>query len=58
MIMEKLTFDDLIMNLRESMDELDGEVIADIFNHVCCKKIRYVEDGIWEFTGEEDSVEN
>jgi len=55
--MAKLIFNEVIKNLREVMDELDGEVIADIFNRVCCKKIRYVGDSTWEYTGEDDSVE-
>ena len=53
-----LSFDEVIENLSDTLDELDGDVIADIFNHVCCKKIRYVGDSEWQFTGEDDSVEN
>jgi len=56
--MAKLMFNDVIKNLKETLDELEGEVIADIYNHVCCKKIHYIGDSIWEHTGEDDLVEN
>jgi hypothetical protein len=58
MIMGKLNFDEVMANLKDAMDELEGDVIEEMYNQVCSKKIRYVDDGIWELTGEDDSVEN
>jgi len=55
--MARLSFVELMEELSNTLDEIDGDVISDIFNHVCCKKIRYVEAGIWEHTGEDDSIE-
>jgi DNA-binding protein Fis len=58
MIMAKVSFDELMAVLKGTLEELDGNDIADIYNHVCCKKIRYLEKvGQWEYTGEDDSVE-
>jgi hypothetical protein len=57
MIMQGLSFDEVMANLRDAFDELDGNIIADIYNSVCCKKIHYIEDGAWELTGEDDTDE-
>jgi hypothetical protein len=50
-----LTFADVTDSITDTMGELDGEAIAEIHNNVCSRKIRYVEDSIWEYTGEDDS---
>lgn len=50
-----LDFEDIIQNIREAMEELEGEQIVEIHNQICSRKIRYLEDSIWEYTGESDS---
>jgi hypothetical protein len=50
-----LTFNDVADDIREVLSEMDGEAIAEAYNEICAKKIRYVEDSIWEETGENDN---
>ncbi len=51
----EVSFDDVMSNIREALDcSLDGEEIAELHNRVYNKKIRYIEDSVWEYTGEQD----
>lgn len=52
---ESLTFTGVMGNILNAMEELDGEQIADIHNQICSRKIKYDEDSLWEYTGEDDS---
>jgi len=52
---EGLTFTDVTDNIIEAMEELDGEQIAEIHNQICSRKIDYLEDSIWDYTGEDDN---
>ena len=52
---EALTFADITDNITDTMGEMEGETIAEIHNSVCSRKIRYVEDSIWEYTDEDDT---
>ena len=50
-----LTFTDIVDNVVDTMTELEGEEIVEIHNQICSRKIQYVEDSIWEYTGEDDN---
>jgi hypothetical protein len=43
-----LSFQDLIDNLSEVMNELPGEEIARIYNEVCSDQIEYDGDSLWK----------
>jgi len=49
-----LDFSMITDSIVDTMGELDGEQIAEIHNQICSRKIKYVEDSIWEYSGEED----
>lgn len=51
---ECIGIDEVIANIREAMESLDGNEVAEAHNLLCDKKIRYDEDSMWEYTGEED----
>jgi hypothetical protein len=50
-----LTFTDVTDSIVDTMGEMEGETIAEIHNSVCSRKIHYVEDSVWEYTGEDDN---
>ena len=50
-----LTFRDVTDNVSEAMSEQEGEIVAEIHNKICSRKIRYLEDSQWEYTGEDDN---
>jgi hypothetical protein len=60
---EALSFTDVMDNIHDTMEELDGEAIADIYNHICSRKIKYVEDDDegfsyymeFQYTGDDDN---
>lgn len=51
---EPIDINEVIKNIRNAMESLDGEEVAEVHNLICYKKIRYDEDSMWEYTGEED----
>lgn len=51
---EYMGIDEVIANIREAMESLNGDEVAEVHNLICDKKIRYGEDSLWEYTGEED----
>jgi hypothetical protein len=55
MAKETLTFSQVTDSITDTMIEMEGETIAEIHNSVCSRKIRYVEDSIWEYTGDDDN---
>lgn len=50
-----VTVDAVISNISSAIDELDGDDIAELHNTICSRKIRYVADNFFEYTGEDDS---
>jgi hypothetical protein len=51
---EVLDFAMVTSSIVDTMAELEGEQIAEIHNQICSRKINYVEDSIWEYSGEKD----
>lgn len=43
-----LTFADVIDDIRDALGEADGEFVANIYNQVSSKQIRYTEDSFWD----------
>ena len=56
MAKETLTYQNVIDSITNTMNEMEGEIIAEIYNIVCScsRKIRYVEDSIWEYIEEDE----
>ena len=52
---EVVTVDVVIGNISSAIDEFDGDDIAELHNKICSRKIRYVADNFFEYTGEDDS---
>lgn len=53
--MPKLSFQDVLENIEDAVTEIsDGEEIARIHNSICSRKVKYIEDNIWEYEDEED----
>lgn len=50
-----LHIDEVMHNIRVSVEEMDGDDVARAHNSICAKKIRYLEDSEWELTGEDDN---
>lgn len=48
----KLTIDKIKENICETLDELDGDEVAEVYNYIRKDKIKYIEDNIWEVEGE------
>lgn len=44
----------VIENIKKAFESLTGEEIATVHNEICAKKIKYMEDNVWEYTGKED----
>lgn len=53
-IISEIAIDKVLENISKAMESLDGEEITKIHNDVCSKKIRYLGDSVWEYTGEDD----
>lgn len=47
----------VFQNICDALDELDGEEVACIHNSLCSRKIKYLSDNFWEYTGEDDNDE-
>jgi len=45
-----LVYEDLMSEMLEVIEQLDGDKVAEIFNHVCANKAKYLEDGLWLIT--------
>ena len=39
---------DIIDNISEALSQSDGEHIAEIHNQICCQKVVYLGDSVWE----------
>jgi hypothetical protein len=50
----QLNIAEVIVNIAEAVESLTGEEVARIHNDICKRKIRYIEDNVWEYTGETD----
>ena len=51
-----LSFQDIIDNISEAMIGIeDEEVIADIHNKICSRKVKSIGDSLWEYTGDNDN---
>ncbi len=50
-----LSFNDITGLLKMALMELEGKDVARIFNGVYRKKIRYLKDDAFEYTGEEEN---
>jgi len=42
-----LSFQDLIDNLAEVLQEWDGEAVAELYNQVCSDEVEYAGDSLW-----------
>ena len=47
-------FDQILENIKNALDSMDGEEIATIHNQLCLSQIKYVEDSVWEEIREEN----
>jgi len=45
---DALSFQDVIDNISETLQELPGEDVARIYNEVCSDQIEYIEDSLWK----------
>ena len=45
---------EVIVNIKEAIESLDGEEVAKLHNDICNRKIIYVGGGMWKYTGETD----
>ena len=53
---EVLDADGILSNIGSALDSIDeGEIIARIHNGLCGRKVRYIGDSMWEYTGEDDN---
>ena len=43
-----LSFEDIMNNIREALEEADGEFVANTYNSVCSASIEYNEDNSWK----------
>ena len=41
-------YTDIIDNISDTLSQEDGEYIAEIHNQICCQKVVYVGDSVWE----------
>ncbi|MHC4301768.1 MAG: hypothetical protein ACYS7Y_31255 [Planctomycetota bacterium] len=48
--MDELTFQDVMDNIREHLEELPGKDIAAIYNKIFDTQIRYRGDNLWIYT--------
>ena len=46
----KVDYEELIAEMLETMEECDGEDIAEIFNEICANKAEYLGDDQWKIT--------
>ena len=46
----KVDYEELIAEMLETMEECDGEDIAEIFNEICANKAEYLGDNQWKIT--------
>ena len=51
-IIMQLTFSDLLANITEALDDLDYDDLTKAHNEICGKKVRHLDYGVWEYTGE------
>ena len=49
-----LSFNDVTGLLKMALMELEGKDVARIFNKVCRKKIKYLGDDAFEYTGDKE----
>ena len=52
---EILSFRDVLDNICETLEEMDGDSIVKIYNNICSRKIEYIEDSIWQYSGKNDN---
>ena len=43
-----MQYQEVIDNITDVMEELDGEQIAEIYNQICSGNIEYIEDSVWK----------
>ena len=46
--------EEVMNNIRSSIEEQDGETVARIHNQIHAEKIKYIGDSLWKYTGEKD----
>lgn len=51
---ELLDIEDVVGNIAKVVRELDGDDVATAHNDICARKIEYIEDSAWRYTGEVD----
>jgi hypothetical protein len=51
---DALGFQDVVDNITDALTEMDGETVARIHNQICSRKVEYLEDSQWEYSGEKD----
>ena len=49
-----IDFDEVMKNIREAMESLDGEEVANVHNSICDTKIEYDEDSLWNVVSTEE----
>jgi hypothetical protein len=49
----RLTFDDVVNNIREALTGMDGDEVADANNYIS-SEIEYVEDNVWRYKVREE----
>jgi len=50
-----LTFEVIVKNIADAMEEIEEEEITKIHNKICAAKIKYLGNSQWEYTGENDN---
>ena len=51
-----LWFQDVCNDLMDTLGDMDGEAVADAYNHICSRKIKYIEDSGWTYSDEDDNI--
>ena len=49
-----ISISEVLNNIKEAIESLDGEEVANLHNEICRSKIIYVGAGFWKYTGETD----
>ena len=52
---ELLTFQDIVDNIAEALTEVPLEEVVRIHNETCSRKVEYLEDSLFTYTGEDDN---
>jgi DNA-binding protein Fis len=53
-----IDFFKVMEDIRDAMESLDGEEVANVYNLICDNKIKYIEDSIWESIETEQTEED